>query len=76
MHAYRDRCKTYFHNATGLGNGNRTLIQMLIDHHPEHDYVLFTNGIKINPHIRGNSKCLNIQAHSKACGAAEELQRI
>ncbi|MBK7110018.1 MAG: glycosyltransferase family 4 protein [Bacteroidetes bacterium] len=48
--------KRIFHNATGLGNGNRTLIQMLIDHHPEHDYVLFTNGIKINPHIRGNSE--------------------
>lgn len=48
--------KRIFHNATGLGNGNRTLIQMLIDHHPEHDYVLFTTGIKINPHIRGNTE--------------------
>ncbi|MBO6517484.1 MAG: glycosyltransferase family 4 protein [Bacteroidia bacterium] len=34
--------KRYYHNRTGLGNYARSLVDGFIEHHPEHDYILFT----------------------------------
>ena len=34
--------KRYFHNLTGLGNYSRSLINGFAEHHPNHDYVLFS----------------------------------
>lgn len=46
--------KRYFENRTGLGNFSRNLINGLIKHHPEHDYILYTP-VKPNPeHISKN----------------------
>ncbi len=38
--------KRVFHNFRGLGNYSRTLIESLIKHYPEEDYVLFTPPFK------------------------------
>lgn len=51
--------KRIFNNATGLGNSNRTLVQMLINHNPEHEYVLYTAGRKIKPLIKGNCEVVD-----------------
>lgn len=34
--------KRIFHNFRGLGNYSRTLVESLVKHYPENDYVLFT----------------------------------
>lgn len=40
--------KRLFHNFTGLGNYSRTLVKNLQTYFPQHEYHLFTPGIKIN----------------------------
>lgn len=69
--------KRIFYNATGLGNGNRTLVQMLIDHNPDRNYVLFTTGVRINPHIRGNAEVYTYKGSFKglwrSIGISREL---
>jgi hypothetical protein len=34
--------KRIFHNFRGLGNYSRTLVESLVKHFPENEYVLFT----------------------------------
>lgn len=45
--------KRIYHNATGLGNSNRSLVQSLLDFHPEHSYTLFTKRRKFTPTLNG-----------------------